>query len=399
MLVLSIVSASITARWLGPAGKGEVAIILATVALFQFVLNAGLAPANVYYAGRKRIPVPFLTENSIVFTLLGAIIGFSVILISFLSGFLRTLLPDASPAYLMLGLLLLPIMILNMNLKSILQGLRKIFVLNVLNGFQSILSVFFLSFFIIGLKLGVPGAVLASFMASLLTLLVVVYYIKQEGASFRPRWRSIVVKPMISFGIKGYIGNLMQFFNYRLDIFILNYYLGPAEVGIYGVSVTLAELLWRLPDAVSFVIFPESANSTQKDMNNFTPRVFQATFLIIFLGAVAIALVGQAVIRIVFSDAFISAYTPLLILIPGVFLFGLAKILAGDIIGRGYPQYNSITAGLALIATVILNLLLVPRMGVNGAALASTLSYCITFVSSLVFYFLISRHPNPLSVK
>jgi len=81
----------------------------------------------------------------------------------------------------------------------------------------------------------------------------------------------------------------------------------------------------------------------------------------------------------------------MMVLLPGVVLLGSAKILTNDIAGRGYPHYNSITAGLSLVVTIILNFILIPMMGVVGAALASTLSYVLTFLLSGGFYLSIAH--------
>ena len=80
-------------------------------------------------------------------------------------------------------------------------------------------------------------------------------------------------------------------------------------------------------------------------------------------------------------------------LLPGVVLLGAGKVLTNDIAGRGYPHYNSIVAGLTLVITVALDLLLIPRMGILGAALASSAAYSSTFLLSMMFYRIVSRRP------
>jgi O-antigen/teichoic acid export membrane protein len=184
---------------------------------------------------------------------------------------------------------------------------------------------------------------------------------------------------------------MLQFFNYRLDIFILNFFLGPANVGIYIVSVKLAELLWYLPNAVSFVIFPKAAASSPEEMNVFTPRVFGITLALTALGALGLVLVGRPVIRFLFSSAFVGAYVPMLILLPGVVLLGGSKVLTNEIAGRGYPHYNSVNAGLSLVLTVVLDLVLIPRYSVLGAALASSIAYSAIFIAAVAFYLAVSR--------
>ena len=230
------------------------------------------------------------------------------------------------------------------------------------------------------------GAVIAVLLSLALSLAMLMRALRGHGASFRPRWRRPVVATTLKFGLRGYVANLLQFFNYRLDLFLVNFFLGAAGAGIYTTSVGMAEMLWNLPNAVGFVIFPKAANSSAEEMNRFTPRVFRATLALTAAGGVLLALVGKPFINIVYTSAFAAAYLPLLALLPGVVLLGGAKVLTNEISGRGYPQYNSIGSGASLVLTVIFDLLLIPRYGVLGASLASTISYGMIFLLALAFY-------------
>ena len=129
--------------------------------------------------------------------------------------------------------------------------------------------------------------------------------------------------------------------------------LGPSAVGIYTVAVALAELLWHLPNAVSFVIFPKASATRAEDMNRLTPRIFALTLGITCLGGGVMALLGRQLIQTIYSDLFLPAYLPLLALLPGVVLLGGGKVLTNEIAGRGFVHYNSVNAGLALVLTVI----------------------------------------------
>jgi O-antigen/teichoic acid export membrane protein len=129
-------------------------------------------------------------------------------------------------------------------------------------------------------------------------------------------------------------------------------------------------------------------------MNRFTPRVFWIVMVISTIGAIVLALFGRLAIRVVLSETFLGAYTPMLALLPGVVLLGAGKVLTNDIAGRGFPHYNSIVAGCSLVITVALDLLLIPRMGVMGAALASTVAYSSTFALAVAFYLVVSRRPG-----
>jgi O-antigen/teichoic acid export membrane protein len=172
---------------------------------------------------------------------------------------------------------------------------------------------------------------------------------------------------------------------------VVNWYLGPAAVGIYSVGVSLAELLWQLPQSAAYVLFPKAAGSSATHMNRFTPRVLAVTLGLTTLGAIGLAVLGPWLIPFFFSRRFEGSYAPMLALLPGVILLGGGKILTNDIAGRGYPEYNSITSAIVVVMTVWLTLWLIPTYGIIGASVASTIAYATAFVISLAIYRRISR--------
>lgn len=394
-LVVAMATSAITARVLGPEGRGQLSLALLLPGMLQLFLGLGLNVANVYYAGSERIAVGKLTANSVLFALLGTAVGAALVLVLMLSGGLHSLVPGVPYKFLLVGLIALPLALLNSQLSAILQGLQRISVLNILGFAQSALTLPLMALLVIGMRWSVPGALAATLSAQAIILIATTWCLHREGGRFRPKWNPEVVKPTVQFGVKGYVGNLLQFFNYRLDTFIVNFYIGAMGVGIYGVAVALAELLWQLPNAAGFVLFPKAANSSHATMNRFTPRVLAIVVAVTTLGALGLAVFGKLAIRIIYSGAFLDAYAPLLVLLPGVVLLGAAKILANDIAGRGYPQYNSTISGLSLVLTVALDFALIPRMGVIGASLASTVSYSLTLLLTWRAYVLVRDKGQP----
>jgi O-antigen/teichoic acid export membrane protein len=203
---------------------------------------------------------------------------------------------------------------------------------------------------------------------------------------FLPRWHRDVIKPFLSFGLRGYVANILQFFNNRLDVFIVNFFLGPAAVGIYAVSYGIAELIWNFPNAINFVLFPRIASERGQSKNNLTGQILILSVILTSIGAIILALIGQFLISLLYGNAFQEAYYPLLALLPGVILLGAAKVLTAEILGRGYPQYNSIISGLGLAVTIAGDLIMIPRFGVMGAAVSSSLSYTVILIMSVGFY-------------
>lgn len=390
-MLITVLNAAIIARWLGPEGKG--AYTLATLVPFMLglFLSGGLGLANVYFAGSQRIAVPQLTANAVAYAILATAAAATVVILLVASGLLGRWLPGVPIPIIILASFGLPFSLLNGLLLNILQGLRRIREVNIANLAQSLLTVTATVVFVILLGWGLAGAVVATWIGAGAALTTAVHFLRREGGDFLPRWNASVLRPTVSYGLRGHIGNIFQFLNYRLDTFIVNFYLGPTGVGFYGSAVSLGELLWQFPNAVGFVIFPKSSASRPEEMNRITPRILKITLGITALSAAALALVGPFLINLIYGSAFAPSYLPLLALLPGIVLMGGGKVLANEIAGRGYLHYNSINAGLSLILTLIFDLTLIPRYGVVGAAAASSLAYSAFFLVALVFYLRVSR--------
>jgi stage V sporulation protein B len=106
--------------------------------------------------------------------------------------------------------------------------------------------------------------------------------------------------------------------------------------------------------------------------------------------AIGMAAVGAPLVRLLFSDQFADAYLPLVLLLPGVVAFGATNVLMNDVVGRGRPGAVSIVAVVGLVASVALDLWLVPAYGVTGAAVASTLVYLVDSVLAVVLFLRVS---------
>ena len=97
------------------------------------------------------------------------------------------------------------------------------------------------------------------------------------------------------------------------------------------------------------------------------------------------AIVGFPLI-LLYGKRFIPAIGPLLALLPGIVILSVGKVLASDLSGRGKPQYGAVGAVASLVVTVILDFLLIPRMGITGAGVASSLSYAVNTLVLLFYY-------------
>jgi len=376
IFALGFVVSIILARVLGPGGKGIYTLIVIIPAIMLKLGSLGIEAANVYFTGSKQYGIKDIVSNSLLSgILLSSILislFFGVFHLDIFQNFLDS--NQINPFYLWLVVLTVPFSLLFGFLISIFLGAEKITVYNKINIFKSTFQLILLTVFLVILKKGVFGAVISYALGSIgLALVVILLITKFTKISFSFNRR--LLKDSTKYGLKAYFGNLTQFLNYRLDMLLVAAFLTPASVGFYSVAVGIAERLWMLPGAIATVLFPRISSLKDKEANNLTPRIARHTFLIIFVLSLILALIARPLIKILFGSVFLPSVMPLMILLPGIIALGGCKILTADLAGRGKPQFGTYAAFVSLAVNIPLNLWLIPKWGISGAAFASSVAY------------------------
>lgn len=207
----------------------------------------------------------------------------------------------------------------------------------------------------------------------------------------------------ISFGIKGYAANALQTINYRLDLFILAAVASREAVGNYALAVSVATLLWLLPEALSEVVYPRIARLSGGDDSATREMVETKSLrhvgLVVVLGSLVVAAGLELLVVPVFGETFRPAVNLGLILLPGACAIGISNVMAATVVGRGHPRYSLYGALITTPLTLAMYVVLIPWLHATGAALASTLSYLATFALFCHFYRRVTgRNALPLLV-
>jgi O-antigen/teichoic acid export membrane protein len=197
----------------------------------------------------------------------------------------------------------------------------------------------------------------------------------------------------VRFGIKGYAANALQFLNYRFDLFILAGVAAAADVGQYSVGIAVTSVMWLLPRALSDVLFPRiAALSARETQSGASERAFveaksmRHTVAIVLVSTIGLA--GSLLLLVVpvYGEDFRPAIELGMILLPGVALLALSGTLSATFVGRGHPGYSLAITLITTPVTIGLYATLIPSLEATGAALASSISYAVTFLLAVVFY-------------
>lgn len=191
------------------------------------------------------------------------------------------------------------------------------------------------------------------------------------------------VKHAFGFGWRSHLGAVVQYLQHRADVVLIMYFLPLRDLGIYSLAIGLVELLWYVPQSVSQVLLPHVASSTVADADSITSAFCRASVTAAALLSLLLALVSTVVIPWL-VPAFRAAIPVIWILLPGAVVASIFKVLSSDLNGRGQPLKTLFPPATALLFSAAGCVYAVPRYGIIGAALVTSLSYLLN--ASLYIY-------------
>lgn len=160
------------------------------------------------------------------------------------------------------------------------------------------------------------------------------------------------------------------------------------ELGIPVVLTEHCRLIWLLSNSIASVLFPNIAAQrlSPRDAALRTAVVARSTLFASIGGATMLAFGSRLLIGTMYGPEFLPATTPLLLLLPGITLFAPVSILAAHLAGIGRPGANLLVSAVSFAATIVLDLALIPAIGMAGAAIASSVSYGIAALTIATIY-------------
>jgi len=373
----------IIARFLGPGAKGELQIAMFLFAVITLLLGLGFERAIIYFLGKGRYDLKRIWYNACGFLLVSSV--FTVIFWLPLTYLAMPLFGQVRFELLALVFIMAPLDRLMSFQLGVFNGRGEIRRGNRFSLQNSITYAVLVALMVIWIMPRSDSVLLAYSCAFFVTIITVLVYWKRNlGLTLGLSFDREIQKSMLAFGTKGQIGNITNMIATRLDLLIMNYYLGKASAGVYSVAINFGDLLLFLPFILSYVIFPYASRRTQDQGWILIQKIARISLLISFATALVIALLAPVAVPLLFSDEFIGAVEPLWILLGGIIFLASFRIIASGVSGIGFPAVYSICTLVAVGVSLTLNLLLVPRYQATGAALSNSIAYFLTFLSLLI---------------
>lgn len=383
MIPVSLLTGIVVARFLGPEGKGIIAMLTVPVGLVCAFGESGIRPASAFLLAKKQYSTEDIQASMLaVFCVTGPIAFLTVIIAYYYLGSL-----EYGWRLNVLFALTVPIILLRRYAAGLLLGRQMITRLNyveIVNGCVILLGV---SFFVALLPYGKIGVGVAYFLGALASMSLVLITIKKI-ASLRPRWVSPIPAKLVQRGLLYAMSLFVLDLNSRISLLMLGILQGKEHVGIYSVGSGISEMLRQIPLSIGVVLFARSLSWSPKEAKGQIDSVLLLLRIILpisVLGAGALYIIGYTMVPILYGEAFNDSVMVLAWLLPGTIPFSLFLFMHFYAAGQGEPHMALKGFIPASVLAYVLNLLLIPDYGYVGAALSSTISYI--FGVGVYFYF------------
>lgn len=401
--LFSFIGSVFLTRLLGVEGKGVQAFISASVALFSTFFGFNILSTLTYFIAKENFDAAAARGLALLINLGGVIAFVSIILLLFFfeSPLLDFIMPKGYQSSFFIGYLI----IFFLNSISIpffhgnWQGQANFNIINGIVLLSSILNalIFSVAWFLEQKKIFTfsleeiltISLVITSF---LFLLRVAIFLYSREKISFKIKK---VIKPILLFSSLGWITGVMNFAVRRIDFWFVEFYQSLEQLGYYALAAGLVEILISLVLPATFVLSPYLTNANKGEREAILGR-FSRIIIALMSGVTIVALPLIApLLPVLYGTEFINTVVPLQILcIGGLFiLVGNIFYIFNVATNNLAPNFYAILV--ALLATLILDYLLVPTYGVIGASWASVVAYGMSTLVLMVS--VLSKVTNPIS--
>jgi O-antigen/teichoic acid export membrane protein len=181
----------------------------------------------------------------------------------------------------------------------------------------------------------------------------------------------------LGYSLTSHASNVVHMLHLRADVFLVSLFLDPRDVGLYALAQAVCEWVWLVPRSASTVLFPVVAGYDPTHALAATTRTCRVVFAVAGLAALCLGVAASWLVPTVFGPAFRGSVLPIRLLLPGIWVGSVAGSLSAYLAGRGRPDLPLVTSLVSLALNIPLNLVLIPRHGIAGAAVASAITYSL----------------------
>lgn len=369
MLLLNAVSGILSARLLGPSGRGVLALAFVWGALVAEVADLGVSQAVVFYSSHESATRATIWGQSLVAAAAQSAVVVPVALLA-----AWYLVPSESGRLeVSISLMSLPLSLGVGYQLGLLRGAQRFGLYNAIRLGQTVAwTGVVLTFTLLsvasarGLVVGYVAVLLVTFVATAFAL-----YRLIGRPSFARRGFTILFR----YGLLVWVSGIGHQASARIDQFILGSMTAVAVLGQYAAAVNLASVLTAVSMGIAVVTLPSITRAGTKQRISLGKRNWLVGVVAMSVGALVLELVAPLLVPALFGASFLPAVPLLRILLIGQVALGSTQILHEVARGKRQLKFPAIVETCGAGATIALLLYAVPRWGAVGAAWVSVAVY------------------------
>ena len=195
------------------------------------------------------------------------------------------------------------------------------------------------------------------------------------------------LKEMLHYGAFLQLSMLVSTLNKRLSLYLLKTNCDERSLGVYASGTQVTEGVNIVGQSIGLVAFSALSNTENKQRaSQLTLRFIKLSILLTFTALLVICLLPTRFFEWVFSGEFSDIRPVILLMAPGIVFFSAHTVLANYFSGTGKPRYNLYASLIGLSVTIVSAFVLIPWLGIRGAAITTTLTYTALFVYQWIVF-------------
>lgn len=373
--VVGFIASVVIARVLGPAGRGEYVVAVTVASMAISVGHLSIEQANLYLwserGERSRLVGAAIATGLIAGVIAALVAGLVVATGPWLEG--------TNPILLVVALAAVPAGIAALYLNGLLVADGQLRAINLATGVAAVgQTAVVVALAALG-ELTVVAVIVVWSVVTVVPLAVQLPALARHPGIAQPD--RALVREMVAIGLRYHPGMVAVFLILRVDIFMLEGLASTAAVGIYSLAVMLTEATYLVTDPIAQAALSAQVGEARGDAA-YTARIARTNLVVAGFLMAALVVVAPVAVPLVFGEPFGPSVGPIVALAFGTVAWSFQRPVGVFVVQQHRPWLVTAVSGTALALNVILNMLLIPRLGVVGAALASTATYS----SLAVFY-------------
>ena len=360
-----------TNMW-GTEGKGVIALVIADLAIVGFFSNIFTGSSVSYYSSK------FQSEQVVSRAYVWSVVSGILFPVA-----LSLLHPIDYLYYLIVLSVAFSLLTTNINLFIGRQEIGKFNLYSVLQQavhFASILALIYI------FKMESVEVYFIALSACYVILFITSsYYLLKGFRIFNVSYSRNVFRNLFDYGWKSQLSAFLQFLNNRASFYFLEYFRGIASVGVFSVGVAFSEAIWTVSKSLSVILYSDLvSHDNQHDAIEKTKVSLRVSFLIsLFFIAVILMIPGSWYAAVLGQD-FVGIRKIILLLSPGILTIAVSNIVGHYFAGVNKLRILNIKSLVGLFFTIVASTVVIPRWGIYGACIITTVSYLLS--SGLLFW-------------